>query len=131
MKHTALQKWFSAWLAFVLVFCTFGTDALAAVLRLPADIEVIEEEAFYGATSLDEVIVPEGATEIQSKAFADSSLNSIELPESVTYIADDAFDGVEELSVTAPEGSYAAEWWEEKQLEEDAYISTPAESPSR
>ncbi len=123
-----LKKLLSIWMTFVLVFCSAATNALAAVLTLPADLQIIEKEAFSGTASLDEVVVQEGTTEIQSKAFADSSMNSIELPESVTYIADDAFDGVEELSVTAPEGSYAAEWWEEQNPIEDVYISTPAEN---
>jgi len=124
MKYSVIHKLLASWLAFIFVFCSFGADALAAVLTLPSSTQVICEEAFYGATSLDEVVVPEGATEIQSGAFAYSTLNSIELPESLTYIADDAFEGVEGLSVNAPEGSYAAQWWA-AQYEED-----PSASPA-
>jgi len=125
MKKDTLQKILSACMAFVFIFCSFGADALAAVLTLPSSTQVIGEQAFYGVTSLDEVVVPEGATEIQSGAFAHSSLNSIELPESLSYIADDAFEGVEGLTVTAPEGSYAAEWWEGQQTRTDfEYIIT-------
>ena len=46
----------------------------AAAIRLPSSLKVIEDEAFYSDTSIEKVIVPEGATEIGERAFANSSL---------------------------------------------------------
>lgn len=80
------------------------------VLALPAALEVIAEEAFYGAKSLDKVILPESVKEIGVRAFANSSVKTINLPSSLTYIADDAFDGARLKHVTAVEGSYAYNW---------------------
>lgn len=82
----------------------------AAAIRLPSSLKVIEDEAFYGDTSIEKVIVPEGATEIGERAFANSSLTEINLPDSITSIADTAFDGLDVLKVTANEGSYAYNW---------------------
>lgn len=82
----------------------------AAAIRLPSSLKVIEDEAFYGDTSIEKVIVPEGATEIGERAFANSSLTEINLPDSITSIADTAFDGLEGFKVTANEGSYAYNW---------------------
>ena len=89
-----------------------GTDALAGggVLTLPDSLSVIGEEAFAGTTSFEEVIVPEGATGIGSRAFAGSALSRIVLPASIESIAEDAFDGCGDLTVVAPAGSFAYQW---------------------
>lgn len=64
-----------------------------SVLRLPANLTVIEEEAFTGL-SCQAVILPEGCTTIGSGAFAScTELLYVLIPESVTSIASDAFDG--------------------------------------
>lgn len=103
-------------LAILLVCVMISADVMAIaeevlnVLKLPSALKVIEEEAFYGNTSIEKVVVPEGATKIESNAFADSSLVEIELPESLKTISGDAFDGIEELAISAPEGSYAYDW---------------------
>ena len=39
------------------------------ILSLPADTRTIDEEAFMGDTSLNMVVIPEGATRIQSRAY--------------------------------------------------------------
>jgi len=99
----------------VLLLCLFVMPVLAnaaSSITLPEGLLTIEEEAFMGAASLERVSVPEGTTSIGARAFANSSLQYIELPASVESIADDAFEGCDELEVYAPEGSYAAEWWE-------------------
>ena len=79
-------------------------------LTLPKAVQIIEEEAFYGDTSIEKVIVPDGTKEIRSRAFAQSSLTEIELPDSLTLIAEDAFEGCEGLSVSVPENCYAYDW---------------------
>ena len=52
-------------------------------ITLPESLQIIEEEAFYGSTSLEKVILPYGIKEIGAKAFASSTLKEINLPESV------------------------------------------------
>ena len=52
----------------VLILClTLCQSALADVLTLPSAVSVIEEEAFRGNTSLDEIVLPEGIERIESK----------------------------------------------------------------
>ena len=63
------------------------------VMWLPSDLTRIGEEAFSGL-SCEAVIIPEGCTSIESKAFANCArLVYVYVPETVTSIAADAFDG--------------------------------------
>ena len=62
-------------------------------LALPADLQIIEKEAFAGA-AFEAVIIPDGCTSIGSRAFANCpNLVYVRIPASVTSIADDAFEG--------------------------------------
>ena len=79
----------------------------AATLALPSALQIIDEKAFYGNTSIEKVIVPAGTTEIRSKAFAGSSMTELVLPDSLTFIAEDAFEGCGEFALTVPENCYA------------------------
>ena len=98
-------------LALILIISAFPGQALAeAALELPTALQIIEEEAFYGATSIERVVVPDGTTEIRARAFAQSTLREIELPATLTFIAEDAFSGCEDIAVSVPEGCYAYEW---------------------
>jgi len=93
------------------IICLFAVTALAAgMLTLPGSLRVIKDEAFYGAQSIDTIVLPENVEEIGSRAFADSTLEAINLPRTITYIADDAFDGCGELDITVEEGCYAYYW---------------------
>jgi len=85
-------------------------EGVMAVLTLPAALDVIEEKAFYGDTSIGTVIVPDGTTKILSMAFANSSLTEITLPESLEWISDDAFSGCGNVTVIAEQDSYAYKW---------------------
>jgi len=102
--------------AYLLVLMLISTDIAAVAeaamktLTLPAALKVIEEESFYGNTSIEKVVVPDGTTEIRSGAFANSSLKQIDIPASVQSIAADAFSGCGDFDVTAPYGSYAFDW---------------------
>ena len=87
------------------------TCALADTLALPDSATRIEEEAFYGDTSLDEVLLPEGTTYIGPRAFGDTSLARIYLPDSLTDIADDAFDPG--MTLIVPAGSQWVQWAED------------------
>lgn len=61
-------------------------------LKLPVCLQTIEAEAFLGAAA-EEIILPEGARSIGSRAFADcAALKMVELPQSILTIADDAFE---------------------------------------
>lgn len=98
------------WLAGLLALCLLMSSAACAetgILSLPGDTEIIEQEAFRGVTSIDKVILPEGAKEIRDRAFADSSVRTMNLPESIEYIAENAFDDCEKLTVSVPRDSYA------------------------
>ena len=81
-----------------------------AEITIPAQLHIIEEEAFCGASGIDEIILPATITEIHSRAFAESSLSEIFLPESLTYIAEDAFSGCSPVRISALPGTYAWEW---------------------
>ena len=83
-----------------------GAAAFADTLSLPASLTVIGEEAFMGDTSLDEVILPDGLTEIQAGAFAGSSLQAIHIPASVTSIAADAFAGTDPVYYVADPNAF-------------------------
>lgn len=79
-----------------------GATGLAEGLsvQLPASVKAVEEEAFAGDASIEEVIVPEGAETIGSRAFADNDgLKRIVIPESVTAIAEDALEGSESAAI--------------------------------
>ena len=97
-------------LAIFLVLMLLSADICAiaeavATLTLPSALKIIEEEAFAGNTSIEKVIVPDGTTEIRSRAFADSSMTELVLPDSLEFIADDAFEGCADVNIIAPEGS--------------------------
>ncbi len=74
---------------------------------LPAEITVIEDEAFYGnAARL--IKLPEGLSSIGSKAFAYCPhLEGVYIPTNCSNIASDAFDGVENLIIYCQSDSYA------------------------
>ena len=63
------------WFLFIVVVLTaLSCFAFASDLKLPAGLKRIEEQAFYGDTSLDTVTIQEGTEVISSKAFANSSV---------------------------------------------------------
>ena len=96
----------------LLFLCMCGCAVAEEIptLALPSMLQIIEEEAFCGNLSIGKVVVPDGTTEIRSRAFADSSLVAIELPDSLTRIADDAFEGCDQFQLVVQQGSYAYEW---------------------
>ena len=92
-----------------LLFFGVSTAVYAETLFLPTDLKTIEEAAFAGDTSLDQIVVPEGTLTIGSRAFANSSVKAIALPQSLTTIEEDAFLG-SRPAVSAVKGSYACNW---------------------
>lgn len=107
-----IRRMLSIFLVVIMLMTCADFAALAeAVLTLPKALKIIEEEAFYGDQSIDKVVVPDGTTEIRSKAFANSSLKEIELPDSVKFIAPDALPPVSTgLTVTVNKDIYAYNW---------------------
>ena len=63
-----------------------------SVLRIPAGVQTIEEEAFEGVPA-QAILIPDGCTVIGRKAFAGcTNLLYVRIPASVTSIAANAFD---------------------------------------
>ncbi len=91
------------------IFMFFGI-ANAATLTLPSATRDILAEAFYGDSSLDEVIIPEGCISIGERAFANCKISKITLPSTLAYIAPSAFTGNSGMKVNAPVETYAYEW---------------------
>ena len=88
--------------------------AFADTLTLPASLTVIEEEAFYGDTSLSSVVLPEGLKEIKAGAFASSTISAINLPSTLESIDDTALPAPGTIQVTAEKGTWSYGWAVEK-----------------
>lgn len=107
----------------------FGTDGKAKHVRLPDNLQTIDESAFSACASLETINVPKGVSKIPDAAFRDCpqlrivelseglesigdrafhtciSLESIDLPSSIRMIGNDAFIGCRQLkSLSLPEG---------------------------
>lgn len=114
-----------------------GCSSLKTVVFQGTSLSVIGNMAFNDCVSLESIAVPEGVEEIGDQAFGDckslksftapstlksigkytfygctglNSDNAIVLSSSITQIGEFAFHGVSKSSITAPEGSYAAEY---------------------
>ena len=95
-------------LILVLLLTTSGLTALAdSVMTMPSDLEIIEEEAFYGSSSIGKVVLSDKVKEIRAGAFANSTLSEIILPGSITFIDPTAFDGCSSVIAKTDPGSYA------------------------
>lgn len=82
-------------------------------LALPADTLIIKEEGFAGIDA-QEIILPEGLLEINSRVFADNaSLRLVYLPDNLTLIAQDAFENSDHVVLLCNKGSNAESVCEE------------------
>ena len=72
--------------------------------QIPNSVTSIENEAFYGCSSLASITIPNSVTSIGDRAFEDCiKLTSITIPNSVTSIGDSAFENCIKLtSITIP-----------------------------
>jgi len=69
-------------------------------LELPADLTVIEAEAFSGNVQITHVTIPDGVTAIGARAFAGcTNLVSVSLPAGAD-VGEGAFDGCPNVQVT-------------------------------
>ena len=116
------KTWLAALIGVIVLLALCGV-ASAEKLVIPADVKIIDVEAFYGDTSLDEVVLPDGVVEIGERAFAESGLTMINLPESLVKIADDAFDP--DVMLAVEKGTWVYDWAVEK-----GYQLKPEESPA-
>ena len=115
MRHSKLIRF----LVLGLCCCLMTPCALAGQadrLLLPAQLTTIKAEAFFGAASLDEVVLQEGVTAIGDRAFASSSARVIRLPESVAAIGKDAFADCPDLVAYVYADSFAHQWCVENAL---------------
>ena len=81
-------------------------------LVLPSALTAIEAQAFYGDSSVETVVLPDGLESIGSLAFAYSGVKSINLPDTIVFIANNAFMGCTLEQVDA-KGEYALNWCRE------------------
>ena len=90
---------------FLTVLCLMlaCSAAMADTLTLPESLTVIGEKAFYGDTTLTEVVIPEGVTSVGSEAFSGcEKMTSIMIPNSVKSIGSKAFAGSSLKEITYP-----------------------------
>ena len=78
---------------------------------IPNSVTKIGERAFEDCYSLEDVTLSRSLKRIEKWTFKGcDSLKSFEFPASVTYIDPEAFLNTPLEHVTAPAGSYAAQW---------------------
>jgi hypothetical protein len=88
------------------VSCTVSVSNMS-LMTLPADLKVIEEEAFL-STATARIAIPSGVESIGARAFANSSaLRYVAIPDSVVTIADSAFADDPNLCIICSENSAA------------------------
>ena len=95
-------------LVFLLIVMMINVNASAVTIRIPENVTVIEEEAFFADHSVEYITLPESLSEIHDRAFIGTGITSIELPDNLTYIAKNAFEP--NISVTVTEGTYSHHW---------------------
>ena len=92
-----MRKTMSMMVCLMLLVAVMGIAVAAAeimTLALPANTQVISEEAFMGNTSIHEVDIPEGTLSIESRAFSNcTALEKVTINSRDVQIATDAFDG--------------------------------------
>ena len=87
---------------------TFVQNTGLETIKLPATVREIEFQAFLDATSLKELILPEGLLKIGNEAFRESGLVNLKLPNSICYMDQRAFYLSGELQTVETFGSAPA-----------------------
>jgi hypothetical protein len=91
-------------------------DGMTNVMRLPAGLKVVEDEAFAGVAA-EAVVIPEGTEEIGAKVFAESvTLRYVQIPESVKTIDGNAFFE-SNITIVCEEDGDIEKWAAEHNLE--------------
>ncbi len=79
---------------FCLLLLMMTVCTAAAAITWPADLQVIEEEAFSGDASLTgTLILPEGLLRVGKRAFASTGLHALVMPSSVQVVESGVLDG--------------------------------------
>lgn len=107
-----IMRCITLFIAATLALLLCVATASAEISTMPTSLKVIDVEAFYGAKSIERVILPDGVTRIESKAFVRSGLKRINLPASLQYIAPDAFYELNDLVCTGTANTYASRYCE-------------------
>ena len=83
----------------------YATGKTDESFSIPAEVDTVGDEAFYGCTSLTSVTIGNSVTSIGECAFSDcTSLTSVTIPDSITSIGEQAFRDCTSLtSVTIPD----------------------------
>ena len=89
---------------------TMGTVTIPSTVN-GYTVRSIGYYAFYSCRLVEEVVIPEGITQIRSFAFKDcTGITGVTFPNSLVYLYDSAFDGCYGLtSVTIPKNVYAVQ----------------------
>jgi len=99
------------------------------VFRLPASVQVIEEEAFDG-TAPTYIYALDDLERIENAAFSNTlNLKEIYLPTSLSHISENAFYGVNSLVVHSAADSYAEKWAAEQGFTFVVQREVPAMGP--
>lgn len=97
----------------------WSVDYIEAV-EIPGSVEEIGNGAFWSCAGLKYINVAEGLKTIGDTAFwSCPSLKDVNLPNSVSKIYDASFANCSEVTIHAPEGSYAEEYAYNRRLSSD------------
>lgn len=94
-----------------------GETSNLQMFILPQMLVRIEKEAF-DSTNVEKIVVPEGCTTIETKAFANNdNLQILIIPNSVISIAEDALLNSDNAIIITESNSFAARWADSKNIE--------------
>ena len=95
----------------------YNTDITTVNIDVNSQLEVIGGSAFYWCDNLTSITLPNSLTTIGETAFMYChDLKELVLSENVRSIERDAFKGAENLTVSAPAGSYAEKHCEQNNI---------------
>ena len=101
-------------------FAFEGCDGIESI-KIPVGVTSIGDGAFSWCERLVSVTIPDGVKSIGERAFEGcESLEDIIIPESVKRIGGDAFAN---LTIHAPEGSYAEKYAEKNDIKFMAHVT--------
>ena len=87
-------------------------------VAIPSSVTSLGASCFSYCSALESVTIPSSVTSLGVRCFYGcSSLESITIPSSVTEIGDECFDGCDDLTICAEEGSAAAAYAEENDID--------------
>ena len=92
------------WSEYIPAYAFYGFDVMSSIV-FPEGITSIGKSAFAYCTSLTQLTIPEGVSEICSDAFWNSGLSNIRIPQTVNKMGTDVFHGCTGLRTAGPVGS--------------------------